>query len=85
MNLIAVNWERSSKSLDYAGCAIRVEAIGSHLASMIDFMVVNELASLEDITLIGFSLGAHIVGIGKYRKAFACNFRLLIILTDINY
>lgn len=66
MNLIAVNWEKASKSLDYIGCADRVEAIGSHLAGMIDFLVVNKLVSLEDITVIGFSLGAHVAGIGKH-------------------
>lgn len=65
VNLIAVNWEGSSRNLDYIACAKRVEPIGAHLAGLIDFLVRNDLVELKDITLIGFSLGAHIAGIGE--------------------
>lgn len=61
--MIAVNWERSSHTLNYIAARNRVEPIGTYVASFIDFMVNNKLASLDDINLIGFSLGAHAAGI----------------------
>jgi len=62
VNLIAVNWEASSRTLDYIGSAGRVEPIGIYVAKLIDFMVANKLVSLKDIHVIGFSLGAHAAG-----------------------
>lgn len=76
MNLISVNWEKSSNSFNYLRCANQVEPIGTHLAGMIDFLVENKLVSLNDITLIGFSLGAHIVGIGKYKQKHITNVQI---------
>lgn len=49
--------------MNYIAARNRVEPIGTHLASFIDFLFNNKLASLDDINLIGFSLGAHVVGI----------------------
>lgn len=66
VNLIAVNWEKSSQTINYIAARNRVESIGAHVAAMIDYMVNNDLVSISDISLIGFSLGAHIAGIGKY-------------------
>lgn len=65
VNLIAVNWEKSSQTLNYIAARNRVETIGAYVAALIDFMVTNDLVSLSDISLIGFSLGAHIAGIGE--------------------
>lgn len=62
VNLIAVNWEKSSHTLDYVSAANRVKRIGLYVANLIDFMVDNNLVSLKDIHLIGFSLGAHVAG-----------------------
>lgn len=66
MNLIAVNWEEASKTVNYIAARNRVGPIGIQVASLIDFMVTNKLANLDDISLIGFSLGAHIAGISKF-------------------
>lgn len=63
VNLIAVNWEKSSRTLNYIAARNRVEPIGTYVASFIDFLVNNRLAALDDINLIGFSLGAHAAGI----------------------
>lgn len=68
VNLIAVNWEKSSQTLNYIAARNRVEPIGAHVAALIDFMVNNNLVSINDINLIGFSLGAHIAGIGEYSE-----------------
>lgn len=66
VNLIAVNWEKSSQTLNYIAARNRVGPIGVYVAALVDFLVKNNLAVLDDITLIGFSLGAHVAGIGKY-------------------
>lgn len=68
VNLIAVNWEKSSRNLNYITARNHVEPIGTYLASFIDVLVKNNFASLNDINLIGFSLGAHVAGIGKSLK-----------------
>lgn len=73
MNLIAVNWDKSSQTLNYIAARNRVEPIGAHLAAMIDFLVKNEQVSINDISVIGFSLGAHIAGIGWFK----CQINLL--------
>lgn len=62
MNLIAVNWESSSHTLNYLGAANLVQPIGVYVAQLIDFLVDKKLASLDDIHVIGFSLGAHAAG-----------------------
>lgn len=65
VNLIAVNWERSSQTVNYIAARKRVEPIGIYVASLIDFMVRTGTADINDIIVIGFSLGAHISGICK--------------------
>lgn len=62
MNLIYVNWEKASRTFNYMGLADRIEPIGIYIAELINFMVDKKLASLDDIHLIGWSLGAHAVG-----------------------
>lgn len=70
VNLIAVNWEKSSQTLNYIAARNRVEDIGAHVAAFIDGLVFNEVANVADITAIGFSLGAHIAGIaGKHLQS----------------
>lgn len=64
--MIAVNWEKSSQTINYIAARNRVESIGAHVAALIDFMVNNDLVLINDINLIGFSLGAHAAGIGVY-------------------
>ncbi|XP_055300053.1 inactive pancreatic lipase-related protein 1-like [Sitodiplosis mosellana] len=67
VNLIYVNWEKSSQTINYIAARNRVESIGAHVAAMIDYMAYHDLVSINDISLIGFSLGAHIAGIaGKH-------------------
>lgn len=63
VNLIAVNWESASRTPNYAAAARNIEPIGIYLATFIDFLVSNEFVSINDIQVIGFSLGAHIAGI----------------------
>lgn len=62
---MAVNWEKASQTLNYIAARNRVGPIGVYVAALVDFLVKNNLAALDDISLIGFSLGAHIAGIGE--------------------
>lgn len=66
VNLIAVNWESVSRTPNYVAAAHYVEPIGIHVASLIDFLVSKDMVALNDIQVIGFSLGAHIAGVGKF-------------------
>lgn len=66
VNLIAVNWESSSHTPNYVAAVHRVEPIGIYLASFIDFLISKEFVSIDDIQVIGFSLGAHIAGVCKF-------------------
>ncbi|XP_055308392.1 pancreatic lipase-related protein 2-like [Sitodiplosis mosellana] len=69
-NLIVVNWEKLSQSINYIVVSNRVKSIGVQVAAMIDYMVNNHLVFINHITLIGFSLGAHVAGIaGKHVKS----------------
>lgn len=65
VNLMYVNWERASQSLNYIAARSYVEPTGAYIAEMIDFMIDNKILKLSDVTVIGFSLGAHMAGVGK--------------------
>jgi len=66
-NIIRVDWSEGGRVLSYAVAASRVEVTGQALAQMIDFMSDNNFLRFEDLTLIGFNLGAHCAGhAGKY-------------------
>lgn len=65
VNFIALNWQKGSDTYNYFAARNRVKEVGQHLGSFIDFMVEKHKLKLNDVTLIGHSLGAHISGIGK--------------------
>lgn len=69
-NLIGINWERASSTLNYLTASRNVEKIGIYAAEFVDFMIQNGMLKMSNLRLIGFSLGAHIVGIiGKNVKS----------------
>lgn len=62
-NFIGVNWTAGAKTLDYPLAAMhRVKAVGRVVAEFIDHLVGMGM-SLNDLILVGHSLGAHICGI----------------------
>lgn len=67
VNLIAVNWQAGSNTINYPGARRRVNHVGPHVAAFVDFLVRSGGVDLNAVNLIGHSLGGHVVGIaGKH-------------------
>lgn len=62
-NFIGVNWRAGATTLDYPLAAMhRVKAVGKSVAEFIDHLVGMGM-NMNDLILVGHSLGAHICGI----------------------
>lgn len=61
MNVIVLCWRRLALS-DYATSARGVPAVGRGLGQFIRFLVDTAGGNLNNFHLVGFSLGAHLVG-----------------------
>ncbi|XP_043285594.1 uncharacterized protein [Venturia canescens] len=77
LNVITVDWSAYSISFYSSACG-KVESIGSDIARMINFMKSYTELKLYLTTLVGHSLGAHIMGVagrevtgGKVNQIFA--------------
>ncbi|KAF6210284.1 hypothetical protein GE061_013388 [Apolygus lucorum] len=65
-NVIVVSWDLSS-TLGYSAAKKYVPTVGKVVALMIDHLVEQSGLRLEDVHVIGHSLGAHVAGIaGMY-------------------
>ncbi|KAI9584802.1 phospholipase A1-like [Glossina fuscipes] len=60
-NMIRVDWARA-RSVDYATSVLATKGVGKKIASLVDFLVKNYDLKLEDLEIIGHSLGAHVAG-----------------------
>lgn len=61
INVFLVDWSRLSK-LDYLTARGSVGGVGRVLASFISGMVNDNLLDLDNVVIVGHSLGAHIAG-----------------------
>ena len=62
-NFIAVDWTALSTGINYPLISmVNVQLVGQHLASLVDMLVERAAAPIESFHLIGWSLGAHVVG-----------------------
>lgn len=61
-NFIAVDWLAGARTLNYPVARHRVREVGEALAVFIDHLVEVMGMNLEDLILVGHSLGAHICG-----------------------
>lgn len=67
MNYIAVNWEAGSNTINYISARRRVNVVGPQVSRFIEFLQKFAHLNLEDVIVIGHSLGAHIAGLsGKH-------------------
>ena len=58
-----IDWSAGSQTIDYIAAFNRVPHVGQLVADYLDFLSENGLLQWHTLTVIGFSLGAHIAGI----------------------
>lgn len=64
-NVIVVDWENLA-NLSYKNASKYVKLVGGYIAKMIDYL--ESLGNnLNDMVLVGFSLGAQVVGLAGYQ------------------
>ena len=61
-NFVSVDWERLAAGPNYFGAAANVDAVGVRTARLVDLLVRHGGGDLNQFHLIGFSLGAHVMG-----------------------
>lgn len=61
-NLISVDWRKGSTDFNYIAAKDRVQITGQTIAKFVEFLISETGASMDDIHLIGFSLGAQVAG-----------------------
>lgn len=82
-NLIGINWETASATINYYSASNNVDQVGTYTAELIDYLVMEKLMNLDSLTLVGFSLGAHAAGIGIYLlKKFRILFNSSVKMTN---
>lgn len=65
-NIIVIDWSAGAQTINYASAVQRVNPTGTYIGSFLDFLQENGFVNYARVKLIGFSLGAHVVGfIGK--------------------
>lgn len=62
VNVITVNWEIVAGKVDYRASATDTHNVGKEVATLILFLNENNLLNIQDLHLIGHSLGAHVSG-----------------------
>ncbi|XP_023176531.2 phospholipase A1-like [Drosophila hydei] len=60
-NVIIVDWARA-RSADYASSVVAVPGVGTQVGEMISYLHEHHGMSLDRLTVIGHSLGAHVAG-----------------------
>ena len=66
-NLIFVDWHELSRQLIYFRSANNTEKVGLRVAELLIFLRNDDyIKTLEDVHIVGFSLGGHCAGIGGY-------------------
>ncbi|XP_075225763.1 lipoprotein lipase-like [Lycorma delicatula] len=66
VNIVTVNWEIIAGRTDYRVSASDTLNVGKELAKRIIFLKENNLLKIENVHLIGHSLGAHVSGSTGY-------------------
>lgn len=61
-NFIFLDWSAGSTTANYITARNRVSETGAFLGTFIDWLHENNLVDLNQVTIVGFSLGAHVAG-----------------------
>ncbi|XP_062554733.1 phospholipase A1-like [Armigeres subalbatus] len=62
-NVIVVDWSSCAGSLNYIAAALCVEGVGRMVGKMLWSLKTSKGLTLEDVYVVGHSLGAHVAGI----------------------
>lgn len=73
-NVIFVDWGAGAQTPNYVAARNRVGATGTHLGAFIRFLSDNTGTSTREMTVVGYSLGAHVAGFAG--KALNGDYRL---------
>lgn len=65
VNLIHINWEKASLTYDYFTARRHVITVGLFTTKFIDTLIAHNLLNLDTLHIVGFSLGAHVAGVGN--------------------
>lgn len=71
-NVIVVDWSKYTLHL-YGWAATHVSDVGKYTAKMVDFMEAQGV-NLHNTTLVGHSLGAHVMGLAGYYAKGTVNY-----------
>ena len=61
-NFISIDWGELARGHNYHAAKRNVDLVGNVTARLVHFLVVSTMMRRRDIHLVGFSLGAHVVG-----------------------
>lgn len=59
VNMIFVNWSELASAPWYERAANSVKPVGEYTAKMINFLIEQNITSIENIHFLGHSLGSH--------------------------
>lgn len=59
-----INWRDGASYYTYSGSAERVKEVGNYLANFINELLDAGKISIDKLSLVGHSLGAHCAGFG---------------------
>ena len=62
VNVIVLNWGNVAQNVNYLSVASQVPNVGQHLGQFINWLFNTAGGNFNQLHLIGFSLGAHVVG-----------------------
>lgn len=62
-NIFFVDWSKGAKTFDYVKARTRISDVAQSVSFFIQYLHEHKNLSLENVTIIGFSLGAHIAGL----------------------
>ncbi|ODN05024.1 Lipase member H [Orchesella cincta] len=78
VNLVFVNWSKLAQAPWYETAANNVKPVGEYSAKLINFLVAQGVATLDNTFFVGHSLGSHVANYvtlntvgGKIRGVFA--------------
>lgn len=61
-NVVCVDWAVFALDLSYFTARLRCKTIGRNVAELISMLTENTSQTIDDIHILGFSMGAHIAG-----------------------